>query len=423
MAEPAPAKRTSRWRFLSEIGPGIIAGAADDDPSSVATYSSAGAALGTSLLWTALITWPLMAAVQFMCARIGMVTGRGLAGAFHHKLPRPLIAVAACALFLANTINVGADLSGMADAGAMFTGFNSRYLVFIFGIAIAFATIQFRYQQIATILKWLALVLFAYVITALMVGPDWKSVLHDTFVPSLPRSHQGWSMLVAILGTTISPYLFFWQASQEVEEKKAAGRRMLARRQGRTRRELEVREIDVGVGTFFSNLVMYFIILTTALTLHRHGIINIETSKDAAEALRPLAGKFAAALFAFGVLGVGFLAIPTLTGSAAYAFAETFGWHQGLDARFKSARAFYAVVIISTLVGIGLDFAKVNPVRALFWTAVINGLLAPFLLLAVLLVSTDRKLMKGQPSSPIAIACVGLTTLLMFGAAIGMFIF
>ena len=423
MAEPAPAKRTSRWRFLSEIGPGIIAGAADDDPSSVATYSSAGAALGTSLLWTALITWPLMAAVQFMCARIGMVTGRGLAGAFHHKLPRPLIAVAACALFLANTINVGADLSGMADAGAMFTGFNSRYLVFIFGIAIAFATIQFRYQQIATILKWLALVLFAYVITALMVGPDWKSVLHDTFVPSLPRSHQAWSMLVAILGTTISPYLFFWQASQEVEEKKAAGRRMLARRQGRTRRELEVREIDVGVGTFFSNLVMYFIILTTALTLHRHGIINIETSKDAAEALRPLAGKFAAALFVFGVLGVGFLAIPTLTGSAAYAFAETFGWHQGLDARFKSARAFYAVVIISTLVGIGLDFAKVNPVRALFWTAVINGLLAPFLLLAVLLVSTDRKLMKGQPSSPIAIACVGLTTLLMFGAAIGMFIF
>jgi len=423
VAEPAPAKRTSRWRFLSEIGPGIIAGAADDDPSGIATYSSAGAALGTSLLWTALITWPLMAAVQFMCARIGMVTGRGLAGAFHHKLPRPLIAVAACALFLANTINVGADLSGMADAGAMFTGFNSRYLVFIFGIAIAFATIQFRYQQIATILKWLALVLFAYVITALMVGPDWKSVLHDTFVPSLPRSHQAWSMLVAILGTTISPYLFFWQASQEVEEKKAAGRRMLARRQGRTRRELEVREIDVGVGTFFSNLVMYFIILTTALTLHRHGIINIETSKDAAEALRPLAGKFAAALFAFGVLGVGFLAIPTLTGSAAYAFAETFGWHQGLDARFKSARAFYAVVIISTLVGIGLDFAKVNPVRALFWTAVINGLLAPFLLLAVLLVSTDRKLMKGQPSSPIAIACVGLTTLLMFGAAIGMFIF
>ena len=259
-------------RFFSELGPGVIAGAADDDPSGIATYSSAGAALGTSLLWRAPITWPLMAAVQFMCARIGMVTGRGLAGAFHHKLPRPVIAIVACALFIANTINVGADLSGMADAAQMFTGINSHYLVFIFGIAIAFATIRFRYHQIATILKWLALVLFAYVITALIVGPNWKSVLHDTFIPSLPRGHQGWQTLVAILGTTISPYLFFWQASQEVEEEKAAGRRMLARRQGATRRDLQVREIDVGVGTFFSNLVMYFIILTTALTLHRHGL-------------------------------------------------------------------------------------------------------------------------------------------------------
>jgi len=410
-------------RFFSELGPGVVAGAADDDPSGIATYSSAGAALGTSLLWTALITWPLMAAVQFMCARIGMVTGRGLAGAFHHKLPRPLIAIAACALFIANTINVGADLSGMADAAQMFTGINSHYLVLIFGIAIAFATIQFRYHQIATILKWLALVLFAYVITALIVGPNWKSVLHDTFIPSLPHGHQGWQTLVAILGTTISPYLFFWQASQEVEEEKAAGRRMLARRQGATRRELEVREIDVGVGTFFSNIVMYFIILTTALTLHRQGLTNIETSKEAAEALRPLAGNFAAALFTFGVLGVGFLAIPTLTGSAAYAFAETFGWHQGLDRKLKTARAFYAIVIVSTLVGIGLDWAKVNPVRALFWTAVINGLLAPFLLVAVLLVASDRKIMKDQPSSSLAVTCVAITTLLMFGAAIGMFVF
>jgi NRAMP (natural resistance-associated macrophage protein)-like metal ion transporter len=410
-------------RFFSELGPGVIAGAADDDPSGIATYSSAGAALGTSLLWTALITWPLMAAVQFMCARIGMVTGRGLAGAFHHKLPRSLIAIAACALFIANTINVGADLSGMADAAQMFTGINSHYLVFIFGIAIAFATIQFRYHQIATILKWLALVLFAYVITALIVGPNWKSILHDTFIPSLPHGHQGWQTLVAILGTTISPYLFFWQASQEVEEEKAAGRRMLARRQGTTRRELEVREIDVGVGTFFSNIVMYFIILTTALTLHRQGLTNIETSKEAAEALRPLAGNFAAALFTFGVLGVGFLAIPTLTGSAAYAFAETFGWHQGLDRKLKTARGFYTVVIVSTLVGIGLDWAKVNPVRALFWTAVINGLLAPFLLIAVLLVATDRKIMKGQPSSSLAVTCVAIATLLMFAAAIGMFVF
>jgi Mn2+/Fe2+ NRAMP family transporter len=409
--------------FFGSLGPGLISGAADDDPSGIATYSSAGAALGTSLLWTALITWPLMAAVQMMCAHIGMQSGRGLAGAFHHKLPRPLIILAACALFFANTINVGADLSGMADAAKMFSGVSSHVFVFIFGIAIAFATIQFRYERIATILKWLALVLFAYIFTALLVGPDWKTVVHDTFIPTLPRNHEGWSMLVAILGTTISPYLFFWQASQEVEEEKAAGRRMLARRQGATRRELQVRGIDVGVGTFFSNIVMFFIILTTALTLHRHGLTNIQTSKDAAEALRPLAGKFAAALFTFGIIGVGFLAIPTLTGSAAYALAETFGWHQGLDRKLKTARAFYGVVITSTIAGIIMNFAGINPVKALVWTAIINGVLAPFLLVGVLLVAADKKIMHKKPSSPLAIVMVSVTMLLMFAAAIAMFVF
>jgi Mn2+/Fe2+ NRAMP family transporter len=409
--------------FFGSLGPGLIAGAADDDPSGIATYSSAGAALGTSLLWTALITWPLMAAVQMMCAHIGMQSGRGLAGAFHHKVPRPFIILAACALFFANTINVGADLSGMADAAKMFSGVSSHVFVFIFGIAIAFATIQFRYHQIASILKWLALVLFAYIFTALIVGPDWKTVVHDTFVPTLPKKHDGWSMLVAILGTTISPYLFFWQASQEVEEEKAAGRRMLARRQGATRRELQVRGIDVGVGTFFSNIVMFFIILTTALTLHRHGLTNIQTSKDAAEALRPLAGKFAAALFTFGVIGVGFLAIPTLTGSAAYALAETFGWHQGLDRKLKTARAFYGVVIVSTVVGIIMNFAGINPVKALVWTAIINGVLAPFLLIGVLLIAIDKKIMHRKPSSPLAVITVSLTTLLMFVAALAMFVF
>jgi Mn2+/Fe2+ NRAMP family transporter len=409
--------------FFGNLGPGLISGAADDDPSGIATYSSAGAALGTSLLWTALITWPLMAAVQMMCAHIGMQSGRGLAGAFHHKVPRPLIILAACALFFANTINVGADLSGMADAAKMFSGVSSHIFVFVFGIVIAFATIQFRYHQIASILKWLALVLFAYILTALIVGPDWKTVIHDTFIPTLPRDHEGWSMLVAILGTTISPYLFFWQASQEVEEEKAAGRRMLARRQGATRRELQVRGIDVGVGTFFSNIVMFFIILTTALTLHRDGLINIRTSKDAAEALRPLAGKFAAALFTFGVIGVGFLAIPTLTASAAYALAETFGWHQGLDRKLKTARAFYGVVIISTIVGIIMNFAGINPVKALVWTAIINGVLAPFLLIGVLLVATDKKIMHKKPSSPLAIITVSATTLLMFAAAVAMFVF
>ena len=410
-------------RFFANLGPGLITGAADDDPSGIATYSTAGALLGTGQLWTALITWPLMASVQMMCARIGMVTGRGLAGAFHHKFPKPLIAIFAAALLIANTINIGADLSGMADAAEMLSGINSHYFVILFGLAISVATVQFRYHQIANILKWLALTLFAYVITGFVIGPDWGKVAHDTFIPSLPKGHEGWGMLVAILGTTISPYLFFWQSSQEVEEEKAIGRRMLAWRKGATRREIGARKMDVGIGTFFSNLVMYFIILSTALTLHAHGTTNIETTKQAAEALLPLAGKFAYLLFTVGIIGVGFLAIPTLSGSAAYAFAETFHWRQGLDSKFTAARAFYGVVVLSTLMGVGLDFARVNPVKALYWTAIINGLLAPFLLVGVWLVASDRKIMQNQPSSPLGLVCVGLTTLLMFAAAIGMFVF
>jgi NRAMP (natural resistance-associated macrophage protein)-like metal ion transporter len=410
-------------RFFANLGPGLITGAADDDPSGIATYSTAGALLGTGQLWTALITWPLMASVQMMCARIGMVTGAGLAGALRKKFPKPLIVIAASALLVANTINIGADLSGMADAAEMLSGINSHYFVILFGLAIAVATVQFRYHQIANVLKWLALTLFAYVITGFVIGPDWSKVAHDTFVPSLPKGHEGWAMLVAILGTTISPYLFFWQSSQEVEEEKAIGRRMLAWRQGATRREIGVRKMDVGVGTFFSNLVMYFIILSTALTLHAHGTTNIETTKQAAEALLPLAGKFAYLLFTVGIIGVGFLAIPTLAGSAAYAFAETFGWRQGLDSKFTAARTFYGVVILSTLMGVALDFAGVNPVKALYWTAIINGLLAPFLLVGVWLVASDRAIMQNQPSSRLGLVSVGLTTLVMFAAAIGMFIF
>jgi len=422
----ANSKKDSRnpiVRFFANLGPGLVTGAADDDPSGIATYSTAGALLGTGQLWTALITWPLMASVQMMCARIGMVTGAGLAGALRKKFPKPLIVIAASALLVANTINIGADLAGMSDAAEMLSGINSLYFVILFGLAIAVATVQFRYHQIANVLKWLALTLFAYVITGFVIGPDWSKVAHDTFVPSLPKSHEGWAMLVAILGTTISPYLFFWQSSQEVEEEKAMGRRMLAWRQGATWREIGVRKMDVGIGTFFSNLVMYFIILSTALTLHAHGTTNIETTKQAAEALLPLAGKFAYLLFTVGIIGVGFLAIPTLAGSAAYAFAETFGWRQGLDSRFTAARAFYGVVILSTLMGVALDFSGINPVKALYWTAIINGLLAPFLMVGVWLVASDRKIMQDQPSSRLALVSVGLTTLLMFAAAIGMFVF
>lgn len=410
-------------RVLSALGPGVIAGAADDDPSGITTYSIAGAQQGLALLWTALITWPLMAFVQMMCARIGMVTGRGLAGALHRKFPRPFIVGAAIALFVANSINVGADLSGMADAAEMLTRINSHIFVILFGVGISLATIFFRYHQIAAILKWLALVLFAYVITGFIIHPNWRMIAHATFAPSWPKNHDQWSMLVAILGTTISPYLFFWQASQEVEEEKAKGRRMLYRRFHATRGQIITRKIDIDLGTFFSNFVMFFIILTTALTLHEHGLTNIETSKQAALALYPLAGNFAATLFTLGIVGVGLLAIPTLTGSAAYALAETFAWREGLDQRFRGARPFYLVIIVSTMVGIVMDLLHVNPMRALYWTAVMNGLLAPFLLLGIILAALDRTLMKGQPSSTSSIAVVSLAMLLMIAAAIGMFVF
>jgi len=415
-------KRSGLVRFFACLGPGFITGAADDDPSGIATYSIAGAQAGTSLLWSALFTWPLMMAVQAVCARIGMVTGEGLAHSLRAKFPRPLLIVAITALLIANTINVAADLSAMADAGAMLIHVPAPFLVILFGVLITYATVRFSYTRIAGILKWLALALTAYIVTALMLGPDWKRVLHDTFLPSLPKNHQQWSTLVAILGTTISPYLFFWQSAQEVEEEKKLGRAVILKRQGATREELAVRRLDVGVGTFFSNLVMYFIILTTALTLHVHGIVQIETSRQVAEALRPLAGGFTVLLYTLGLLGVGFLAIPTLTGSAAYAFAETFRWTHGLDRKFVQARSFYLLIILSGLIGIGLNFAHVSPVDALYWSAVINGLLAPFLLVGIFWVACDAKLMQGLPPSKWVLGGVALAALAMFVAGVAMFL-
>ena len=399
MATNSKKKLTLVRRFFAVLGPGLITGAADDDPSGIATYSIVGAALGTGLLWTAFITWPLMGAVQFMCARIGMVTGRGLGGAFRQKFPQWVVLVVAIALLIANTINVGADLAGMADAASMWSGIHSHFFVLIFGAAIAWATVRCRYYQIAAILKWLAAVLFAYVITAFIVKPEWRSVMHNTFVPSWPKNHDAWSNLVAILGTTISPYLFFWQAAQEVEENKSIGRTRLEERRGATPREIVDRKLDVGTGTFFSNFVMYFIILTTAITLHKHGLTKVETSRQAAEALKPFAGVFASTLYTVGLIGVGFLAIPTLTGSAAYALTSALKLRQGLDESYSSARRFYQIVIGSSFAGVLIDFLNINPVKALYWTAVINGVLAPFLMVGILVIASDRKLMNGQSSS------------------------
>ena len=409
--------------FFALLGPGLVTGAADDDPSGIVTYSIAGAQFGTSLLWMSLITFPLMGAVQMMCARIGMETGMGLAAALRKKVPRWVLFIVALSLFAANTINVGADLAGMADVANLLSGIHPSFFVIGFGLAIIFATVWFKYNAIASILKWLALSLFAYVITAFIVHPHWPTILVATFLPSWPKSHDEWSTVVAVLGTTISPYLFFWQSSQEVEVEKARGQQTEASRRGADAKELNERAIDVGTGAFFSNIIMYFIILTTALTLHKAGVnaSRLETSKDAVAALAPLAGHFAAWLYAAGMIGVGFLAIPTLAGSSAYVFAETFGLNQGLDEKLGRARAFYGILILSILFGMALTFAPVKPMDALFLTAVINGILAPFLLVGILLVACDKVIMHNKTSSWLARITVGVTTLGMFVAAAALF--
>jgi Mn2+/Fe2+ NRAMP family transporter len=417
-----PSKEGGIKRVLRALGPGVTTGAADDDPSGVTTYSVVGAQFGTSFLWSALLTWPLMGCVQMMCARVGMVTGMGLAGAMRQKFPRWVVGLIALALLIANTINIASDLSGMADAAQMLGAGPSRVYVWVFGLGVCLLTVWLRYQQIAQVLKWLAVALFAYVITAFLAHPHWPGVLHDAVIPSLPHGQPAWAALVAILGTTISPYLFFWQAGQEIEEEKAKGRRLLVHRRGATSHEIIDRRIDVGVGTFFSNLVMFFIILTTAVTLHQHGILTITTTKEAAQALRPLAGDYAYFLYTIGIVGTGLLAIPTLAGSAAYAFAETFDWNYGLNEKLNSAVSFYLVFIIATLGGVVLDFLNVDPIKALYWTAILNGLLAPFLLVALLLVSNDERIMQGQCSSSITRRVVMLTTVVMFVAGIAMFL-
>src|SRR6195952_3101424 len=398
-------------RFLAALGPGVITGAADDDPSGIATFSIAGAQFGTAFLWTALLTWPLMAAVQMMCARIGMVTGCGLARNLLRRFPRPVLILVSIALLAANSLNIAADLSGMADAAETLTGISSHTFVIVFAVLIVVATVWLPYAKIAGILKWLALVLGAYIVTALFLHPPWKQVLHDTFIPSLPKSKEGWSMLVALLGTTISPYLFFWQTSQEIEEEKAKGLLNEWDRKGATADEILDRKLDVGFGTFSSNLVMFFVILTTALTLHAHGKTNIQTSAEAASALRPLAGRAASLLYTIGIFGVGFLAIPTLAAASAYAISDTFRWNQGLGRKLARAREFYSIVALSTLLGVVLDFVNVNAIRILFWSAVINGLLAPFLLVGILFVAADSEVMLGQPSSRLGMGAVGLTAL------------
>lgn len=381
-------------RFLRILGPGFISGASDDDPSGIGTYATAGASLGFGTLWTALVTFPLMAAVQLVCARIGMVTGRGLAGVLRQHYPRALLYPAVAGLVIANTINVGADLGAIAAAiNLLVPALPVTALILPVALGILALQIWGSYRLIARTFKWLTLALLAYIASAILAQPDLGQVLSATFFPTFSLDRTFLVTLVAILGTTISPYLFFWQATQEVEEEVSLGRTRLWQREGASDKELRYAAIDVNTGMFFSNLVMYFIILATGATLHAAGQTDIQSAADAAQALRPLAGDLSAVLLAVGLIGSGVLAVPILSGSAAYALSEVFGWKYGLDENPGRAKQFYAVIVVATLVGVAIDYLGINPIDALFYTAVINGFVAPPLLVLIMLIGNDRRIM------------------------------
>ena len=409
-------------RFFANLGPGLITGAADDDPSGISTYSVTGASFGYMPLWTALFSFPLMAAVQLMCARLGLVTGRGLAGVVRRYYPRWVLWSACALLVVANVFNIGADLGGMAEATEMMTGIESYYWTPLYTILIISLLFFSSYRHIARIFKWLTMVLFAYIAAAFLARPDWHSVLSATFVPRVEWSSAFLATFVGILGTTISPYLFFWQASQEVEDDRAQGKRTVKQREGATLKELRVVRTDVFTGMFFSNLVMYFIILTTAATLHAHGQTNIQTAREAAEALRPLAGSGAYLLFTLGLIGTGMLGVPVLAGSAAYAVAEAAAWRGTLEDRPLLSRKFYALIAVAMLLGLALNYVNFNAVKMLFYSAVLNGMLAPPLIVLVALLTSKSKIMGSRVSSRPLRYFGWATAAIMTAAVVGMFV-
>lgn len=409
-------------RFLKVLGPGLITGASDDDPSGIGTYTAAGASLGFTTLWTAIITLPLMAVVQFICAKIGMVSGKGLAGVLRQYYPRKILYPAVIALLIANTINVGTDIGAIAAGINIFIPVPVIVLIIPISIIIVVLQIWGSYRLIANVFKWLTLTLFAYIGAAILAHPNWSEVLRATIVPHISFTTEYLTTLVAILGTTISPYLFFWQASQEVEEEISMGRTTLKERRGATYAELRHAAWDTNIGMLFCNLVFYFVILAAAVTLHAAGKTDIQSATDAAQALAPLVGRGATVLFAVGIIGAGFLAVPVLTGSSAYAVAETFGWKCSLDSKPNEAPHFYAVIAVSTLVGMLINLIGINPIKALFWTAVINGVIAPPLLVIIMLVSRNKKVMGNKVNGKGANIIGWLATIVMFAAAIGMFL-
>jgi NRAMP (natural resistance-associated macrophage protein)-like metal ion transporter len=387
-----PFRKAKNYWYM--LGPGLTTGASDDDPSGIATYSQTGAQYGFGLLWMALWTFPLMAVIQEMCARIGMVTGRGLAGNIRTHFSRKVLYASTLLLFAANTFNIGADIGAMANATKLVIPHLSIPLLVVgFTVLILALQVFTPYVRYAKYLKWLALVLFAYIMSAVLAHPDWHTVLNHTFVPHITFSKDDLLLICAVLGTTITPYLFFWQTSQEIEEEIASGQTTLASRIGSKPKEIKKMRIDVWSGMFLSNLVMFFIIAACASVLFSRGITNINTAAQAAEALRPFAGNLTFWLFAIGIVGVGLLAIPVMAGSSAYAISESIGKKQGLNSKLKQASAFYGVIIISMILGLVLNFLGINPIKALIYSAVLNGIVPPIILALILLIARSKHIM------------------------------
>jgi NRAMP (natural resistance-associated macrophage protein)-like metal ion transporter len=417
--KPQRQQTMGKTEGLSErVGPGLITGASDDDPSGIGTYSQTGAQFGYAQLWTALFAFPLMTAIQEICARIALQTGGGLADAIRRHYPKPVLYFCVMLLFIANTINLGADLGAMAASAQLLLGI--PYLAWLIVITVLSAALEIfvSYKRYARVLRYLTLSLFAYFFIPFVSPQNWWRALRDTIIPTIHFDKDYLLNLVAILGTTISPYLFFWQASQEIEQEIGEGKTTAASRKGVSKVELKWMRTDVVAGMLLSNITMWFIIATTASTLFQHGIHNIDSAPKAAEALRPIAGDFAYLLFAVGIIGTGLLAVPILAGSAAYAIAEAFKLRKGLYLKLRQAPGFYGIIAFSTLLGFAINLIGINPIRALYYTAVLNGIVAPPLLVIIMLISSNRSIMKKKANGRVSNTLGWITTIAMSIAAV-----
>ena len=407
--------------FWRKIGPGLVTGVSDDDPSGIVIYSQTGAQAGFGMLWSALFTFPLMAVMQEMCARIGLVTGHGLAGNLRRYYPRWVLVILVGLAVVGITLNIGADLAAMADVTHLFIPIPEPILAILYSILIVLLLIFTSYQTLAGFLKWTALTVLAYMFVPYFTQTDWREAIFHTVVPAMKINRETALLFVAILGTTISPYLFFWQTSMEVEDKQTKLKRFMARWIV-TKHELRDMKEDVTVGMFVSNAVMWFIIVATAVTLNAHGITQINTAKDAAEALKPFVGPYAYIVFTLGIVSMGLLAIPVLAGSSSYALAEVMGWNEGLNKTFHQAKQFYGVIIVSTLVGLMIPILGIDPIKALFYTGVFYGITAPVLIFAILHIVNNKQLMGRHINSPISNFLGIAVMILMTVAVIGAFI-